>query len=215
MTPGRPNRIMIVEDNESQSKLLEMMITASSGFEWFGTAAGYDDAVALLEKGEPDVLIVDIDLDSVKNGIDVINYCAVKYPDAQILVHTIHDGSDKVFDALKAGASGYALKGSSPSEFFSHLEKICGGEVSMSPKIARKVLSFFRSMPQPPEQSGLSSREIEILTMADEGYTYQQIADKLNISRHTVHTHLKQIYTKLHVNSKGEALLKAKKMTII
>ncbi len=215
MTPSRSSRIMIVEDNESQSKLLEMMITASSGFECFGTAAGYDDAVALLSDSRPDVMIVDIDLDSVKNGIDVINYCAEKYPDVQILVHTVHDGSDKVFDALKAGASGYVLKGSSPSEFFSHLEKICEGEVSMSPKIARKVLTFFRSMPQRQEQSGLSSREIEILTMADEGYTYQQMANRMNISRHTVHTHLKQIYTKLHVNSKKEALMKAKKLTII
>jgi DNA-binding NarL/FixJ family response regulator len=206
--------ILIIEDDNKMADLMMVMLDASHEFKCAGIASSYDEAVAIFKKKTPDITVIDIDLSSDKNGIDVIRYITEQKIQTEMLVHTVHEDSETLFEALKAGACGYILKGSSPLEFLTYLAKMKEGEVPISPKIARRILAHFHAEKQ-SENEALSARELEILKLANHGYTYKQIADKINISKHTVHSHLKQIYTKLQVNSKNEAIRKARKMTLI
>jgi len=208
------SEIFIIEDNVKMAELMMSMLGASHEFRCVGTASSYEEAVDFLRKKTPDITIIDIDLSSDKNGIDIIRYINEQKIQTEILVHTVHEDGETLFEALKAGAYGYILKGTSPLEFLTYLARMKTGEVPISPKIARRILAHFHDDKQ-TENETLSARELEILKLANHGYTYQQIADKVNISKHTVHSHLKQIYAKLQVNSKNEAIKKARKMTLI
>lgn len=206
-------KLLIVEDDTVLGEMLSTIFKGYDRFQLVGIATNYNEYINLTNENTVDVAIVDIDLKAEKNGIDVICHCVKCFPETQILVHTIHEDSEVLFEALKSGANGYILKGSSPIELLNSLEKISRGEVPMSPKIARRVLSFFRN--DSCSEASISPREINILELADKGYSYQNIADRLNISKHTVHTHFKNIYSKLKVNNQSEAIQKAKKMTLL
>lgn len=209
-------KVLIVEDDSQLANFMKNMIEATSGFEFSGIADSYTGCINLLEQDVPDIMIVDIDLNEDRNGIDIIRYAASEYPTVEIIVHTIYDSGDMLFRALEEGASGYVLKGLSPVDFISCLQEIKKGSVPMSPKIARMVLARFRGKSKEADaEEALSARETEILQLAGKGYTYKQIAEAYNISWHTVHSHLKQIYSKLRVSSKREAIQKARRMAII
>lgn len=207
------NNIIVVEDDKKQAEMIAYVFSSCDKFNLVGTVSGFDECMAVLEKHQVDIAIVDIDLSEKLNGIDVVRHIAENYPDMQVVINTVYEDSATIFEALKAGAHGYILKGSTPVELFEHIENLSNGNVPMTPRIARRVLSFFRDSTENAGQ--LSEREIAVLGLADRGYTYQQIADNLNISRHTVHAHFKQIYLKLKVSSKSKAVKKAKKLTII
>ncbi|MGE4317751.1 MAG: response regulator [Deferribacterales bacterium] len=214
MNTGKIADIIIVEDDIKLAGLLKSMLEASSEYNCLGVVDSFEQCVSLLKISQPDIIVVDIDLSSETSGIEIIRYVSENCPDTEVLVHTVHEDNETLFEALRMGASGYILKSSSPLEFLTYLKQMQKGEVPISPKIARRILSFFNEQKQ-EECEPLSSREIEVLRMADKGYTYKQIADLTGISRHTVHAHLKQVYFKLHVTSKTEALKKARKMTLL
>lgn len=206
-------KIIIVEDNKKQSDVMELILGSAPNFNLVGTVPNFGECKKLLEKKTADIAIVDIDLSEDETGIDVIRYISDKYPEMQVVVNTVYEDSTTLFEAFKAGAHGYVLKDSSPVELFAHINNLCNGDVPISPKIARRMLTFFKETLDNSNQ--LTQREVAILDLADKGYTYAQIADMLNISKHTVHTHFKQIYQKLKVSSKSGAVKKAKKLTML
>jgi two-component system NarL family response regulator len=136
-------------------------------------------------------------------------------PDLEIMAHTVFEDRENVFSAIKAGASGYILKGSSPREIVEAIHEIHKGGAPMSPKIARKVIHEFQDENIEEQQYILSQRERDILKCVEQGLTYKEISLRLNISSHTVHTHIKNIYEKLQAKDRGEALVKARKTGMI
>lgn len=205
------HKILIVEDDEKQSGLLTILLEGQVKFKVTGIAASYEEAVAKLKSEEIDLCIVDINLNGRKTGIDVINHISENYPNMLVLVNTVHSDSAVLFDAVKAGAGGYILKGIPPAEILDSINRISQGEVPISPSIARKILASFKDQPKAAGET-LTEREIELLKYSYQGYQHKQIAEMLNLSTHTVYTHFKNIYEKLHVNSRKEALQKAKKL---
>jgi len=149
------------------------------------------------------------------NGIQGIEKIKLISPETYIVILTVYDDNDKVFDALCAGASGYLLKDSAPEKIIDSIEEALAGGAPMSIQIAHKVLEIFSHLKPKRSDYGLTPREKEILQLMTSGISRQQIADKLFISFHTVTTHLKNIYSKLHVNSKSGAISKVYKENIL
>lgn len=206
-------RIVIVEDNSSIRKNLTFLLNGESHFEVcadFGTA---EDALPYLLENCPDVLLVDIGLPGM-SGIDLIRKVRSKHRDVEIMVHTVFDARDTVFAAIKAGATGYMLKTATPRELVESLEDLTKGGAPMSPKIARAVIAEFHGAGG-RDKSLLTRREQEILTELEKGLTYKEIAEQLTISYHTIHTHVKNIYEKLHAKSRRDALKTARRKGII
>lgn len=210
----KPYNILIVEDDPKQADLLKILLSGQNRFNVAATADSYEQATAAVKSGNIDLCIVDIDLCGTKTGVDVVRFVSAHYPDILILVHTIHADSTVLFDAIKAGAGGYVLKGLSPMDFINSVNKICDGDVPISPMIARKILSSFVQNEKDSTEK-LSDRELELLKMSDQGYQHKQIAQMLNLSAHTVYTHFKNIYHKLQVNDRASALRKAKKLSYL
>lgn len=205
--------ILIVEDDKKQAELLKNLIQGNRMFSVAGCAASFDEAVKIIDSKQIDMAIIDIDLKGSKNGIDVISYARKSNHEILTLVYTIHSDSPTLFEALKAGAGGYLLKCTKVSELAKSIEQICEGEVPISPMIARKILGTFRETST--EFEPLTEREVECLILVDKGYTHKQIADTSNVSINTVYTHFRNIYQKLQVNNKKDALSKAKKHSLI
>jgi DNA-binding NarL/FixJ family response regulator len=151
----------------------------------------------------------------VKNGIDATKEIKEKFPAVQICIQTVFEDDDKVFASLCAGASGYILKNTPPVKILQAIREVAEGGAFFTPSIARKVLFNFQQQPGKPEYISLSEKEKEVLKHLVEGLSYKMIADKISLSFHTIHSHIKNIYEKLHVNSKGEAVAKALKNKLI
>lgn len=206
-------RIAIVEDNASIRENLIILLNGEHDFEVcadFGTA---EEALPYLLENKPDVLLADIGLPGM-SGIDLIKKVRSKHKDIEIMVHTVFDARDTVFAAIKAGATGYMLKTASPRELIESLENLSRGGAPMSPKIARAVIAEFQD-DGITEQYLLTPREREILVELERGLTYKEIAAKLTISYHTIHSHIKNIYEKLHAKSRRDAVITARKKGII
>jgi len=154
--------------------------------------------------------VMDIQMPGM-NGIDGVRTIRARYPEARVLMQTVFDDEDKVFDAICAGASGYILKTASALEMMQAIRDVHAGGAPMTPAIAMKVLARFRAneTETSTEQFGLSDREKEVLTQLVKGRSYKMIADELGISYHTVDSHMRKIYEKLHVRSNAEAVSKA------
>jgi DNA-binding NarL/FixJ family response regulator len=174
-----------------------------------------------LEAQRPQVLLMDINMPEM-NGIEATHRVSTEYPEIRILMHTVFDTEDKIFDSIIAGATGYLLKDSPPSALIAAIEEVLEGGAPMSPSIARKSLQLLRSrpvaVPEPlpdAETFDLSKRELEILEKIAEGQNYQQIADVLFVSPKTVRKHIENIYRKLQVHNKMEAVQKAKKNRLL
>jgi two-component system NarL family response regulator len=148
------------------------------------------------------------------SGVELIANVKEMLPDLDILVHTVFDSRDTVFSAIKAGASGYILKGATPRELVEAIQGLMDGGAPMSPKIARAVISEFQQNGI-SDQFLLTSREQEILKGMEQGFTYKELGNRLNISPHTIHSHIKKIYEKLHARNRRDALTKARKKGII
>lgn len=211
---NKTHNILIVEDDRKLSDLMKLLLSGQKRFNVAGVAQSFEEAVSIINSKKIDLSIIDIDLKGKKNGIDVVSYIAAKSPETMILVHTVHADSAVLFDAIKAGAGGYVLKGLPPAELLDSINRICDGDVPISPAIARKILSSFRQSEETVTEK-LSEREVELLKLSDQGYQQKQIAEMLNLSIHTVYTHFKNIYQKLQVNSSAAALSKAKKLSYL
>src|ERR1700690_2023468 len=206
-------RIAIVEDNQILLENLKLLLMGESNIEVIGTGSSAEEALKSLDFSNADVLLVDLGLPGM-SGSGLIEEVKAKYPELEIMAHTVFENRESVFSAIKAGASAYILKGSRPVELIDALNKLHEGGAPMSPKIARMVIQELQDKGS-DDQYLLSQREKEVLKEIEKGMSYKEVANKLNISPQTIHTHIKKIYDKLHAHDRQDALLKARKKGII
>lgn len=207
--------IWLVEDNTRYRKTLAGLIDRTMGLvcpQSFSSCEEAFEEINMLEK--PDVILLDIGLPGM-SGIAGISKFKVFFPQTHILILTVYDDNDNVFEALCAGASGYLLKDSAPEKIISSIQEVLAGGAPMNMKIAHKVLEMFARFKPKKNDYGLTEREKEILQHLISGLTKQQIGEKLFISFHTVNTHLKNIYGKLHVNTRTGAVSKVFKENLL
>ena len=200
----------IVEDNEKIRELIQRYLDMQDELTCKAAMESVEDMLAYLEKEpkKPDVLLMDIQLPGM-SGIEGIGIIKEKYPEIEIIMLTVYHDSHKIFDSLKAGASGYLLKHTSLPEIKEAVEKLAAGGAPMSPQIARKVIQHFNKPDKKQTESNLTPREQDIVNGLVDGLSYKLIADRFDISIDTVRAHIRNIYKKLHVNSKAEVITKS------
>jgi DNA-binding NarL/FixJ family response regulator len=206
-------KVSIVEDDVLLRQNLKLLLGGETGISVVSVYSTAEETLAGIKRAHPEILLTDIGLPGM-SGIELIRELKNQMPEIEIMAHTVFDDRETVFSAIKAGASGYILKGSSPRELIDALHTLAKGGAPMSPKIARKVIREFQGEGV-DVQYLLSHREKEIVKEIENGLTYKDIAAKLSISPHTVHTHIKNIYEKLHAKDRQGALVAARKKGII
>lgn len=208
-------RIVIIEDLREVREGLSMLINGTNGFACASSYRTMEDALRSIGGDHPDVILTDIGLPGM-TGTEGIPHLHELFPEVPILTLTVYDNDDEVFSALCAGASGYLLKNTPPARLLESLREAVDGGAPMSPEVARRVVKLFRKF-RPPERapSQLTPQETELLKLLVEGHHYKTAADELSISTNTVSFHLKNIYQKLQVHSKTEAVAKALREHII
>ena len=204
-----PITVAIVEDDAGVRQRLVALLGRSPDFVCVGDYANGENAVAGLPQRPARVALVDINLPGI-NGVECVRQLAAQIPDAHFIMLTVHQDTDTIFEALKAGASGYLLKPGRKDELLQAIRDVVAGGSPMTSSIARKVVqSFQRPPPVPPaELHVLSGRERAVLDLLAQGYLYKEIGDQLGISLWTVSTYVHRIYQKLHVTGRIEALSK-------
>ena len=199
----------IVEDDSEIRSNLEEILNAHPRYRCIISAGGVEQLLRQINRDNlPDVIIMDISLPGM-SGIDGARLIKERYEKVEILILTAHDDANRVFEALRAGASGYLLKSSGFKELHKAIEMLLSGGAPMTPQIARKMLQFFRPTRKNKPQSPLSEKEKEVVQGLVDGLSYKQIADRLYLSIGTIYTHIRNIYRKLHVNSKAEVIAKS------
>jgi DNA-binding NarL/FixJ family response regulator len=206
-------KVSIVEDDVLLRQNLKLLLSGERGISVVSVYGSAEEALSGIKRTRPEILLADIGLPGM-SGIELIRELKEQMPGLEIMAHTVFDDRETVFSAIKAGASGYLLKGSTPRELIDALHTLAKGGSPMSPKIARKVIREFQDEGI-DEQYLLSHRETEIVKEVENGLSYKDIAVKLTISPHTVHTHIKNIYEKLHAKDRQGALVAARKKGII
>jgi DNA-binding NarL/FixJ family response regulator len=205
--------VMIIEDHPEFRESLFYIMKSNAGFKCIGKFSSVEDAV--ISTANPDVILLDINLPGI-SGIDGIPDLRESFPTAAILMLTVLDDNESVFKAILAGADGYLLKTTLPARLLQAIEDAVKGGCPMSPSVARQAMNFFRKhVPPVPKESGLTDREKEILQLLIDGFSNDDIADKLFISIQTVRNHVRHIYEKLHVHSRSQAIVKAIKENLI
>jgi two-component system NarL family response regulator len=198
--------VFIVEDEPRMLEFLREALESDPRIVVAGAATSRADALAQAAACQVDVGIVDLALGE-ESGIDLIGELKSLWPATLLMAHTVFDDRDTVFRALRAGASSYVLKGASPAELTAAVHEVKNGGAPMTPKIARMVIEDLQRGSEPDP---ITPRERQILKFIDEGLTYKEIAAKLAISVHTVHSHIKSVYERLHASGKREALARAR-----
>jgi len=201
-------RIGIVEDNRGVRETWAKLVATEPGFECIGSYASGEDALANFPAQPPDVVLMDICLPGI-SGIECTSRLKALLPATQILVVTVYTDNEHLFDALKAGASGYLLKCTEREELIESIRDVMSGGAPMSGGIARRVIQAFHvPAPAPADSPRLSPREQEILALLAEGLVAKDVARRTDLSYQTVRVHLRNIYEKLHVHSRDEAVAK-------
>ena len=195
-------KVFIYDDNLARRDSLKALLDLSPELQFAGEAENCATALTDMETYFPDVVLMDINMPMV-NGIEGLKKIKENHPHIKVLMQTVFDDSDKIFECIKNGASGYILKKDSPQRILQAIQEVYEGGAVMNPSIALKVLAYFK--PQ-QHKSPLTDREQQVLQLLAEGQSYKMVADKLFLSFHTVNTHAKHIYEKLHVSSLGEAI---------
>ena len=198
--------VSIVEDDDWLRQDLAKKVRLAKGFRLSSLYRTAEDALKQLPDEAPDVVLMDIALPGM-SGIECVQRLKEKWLDANVLILTVYEETDKIFAALRAGASVYLLKRSSTEELLEAISDLHEGGAPMSSSVARRVVKFFATEAQPkPEAEALSAREREILDLLVEGRANKEIADRLDVSVHTVRMFIRRIYKKMHVHSRGEAV---------
>lgn len=201
--------VSIVDDDSQVRDSVSWLIDNSDGFKCVGAYSSCDEVLNSIEDNLPDVVLMDIAMPTTC-GIECVERLKTEYPDLKILMLTNYSDDDRIFDSLRAGAVGYLLKNSSITKLCEAIKEAYEGGAPMSSEVAKKVLGYFHSQKKITKYDAvLSKREIEVLKALTEGLSDKAIADKLFISIPTVRFHLKNIYAKLHVTSRSEAVIKA------
>jgi DNA-binding NarL/FixJ family response regulator len=208
-----PTTIILFEDNERLRESLTYLLNNAEGYEVVGNYNNCNEAVAIIKKHNPDVVLMDIDMPG-QTGIAGVSMVKNTRPETAVIMYTVFEDDEKLFQCLCAGANGYLLKKTPPARIFDAIQDVMNGGAPMSPTIARKVLNAFQQK-QSANEYYLSTREIEVLHLLIKGFSIKLLAAELNIAFDTVRSHLKNIYRKLHVNCGKEAIVKTLKEKII
>ena len=210
-------KVVIVEDNKTIREGLKLLIDGTDGYKCIAAYSTCEDLLEEVTELEVDVILMDIDLPGI-SGIEGMKRLKEISPDYTILILTIYDENELIFEALCAGASGYLVKKTPPAKLLEAIKEAYEGGAPMTSNIARKVVDFFQKT-QPvrkkEESIQLTKREKEVLSGLVDGSSYKAIADSLNISLDTVRFHFRNIYKKLHVHSQSEAVVKALKEGLV
>jgi DNA-binding NarL/FixJ family response regulator len=204
-----PIRVVLIEDLREVREGLTVLINGTPGFHCTGSFRTMEEALTRLERTLCDTVLTDIGLPGM-SGIEGIRILRERFPELPILALTVYNDNDKVFQALCAGASGYLLKNTPPARLLESIREVLDGGAPMSPEVARRVVRLFRDF-RPPDHAGyrLTAQETELLKLLVEGHHAKTAAKELGISTNTVSFHLKNIYAKLQVHSKTEAVAKS------
>jgi DNA-binding NarL/FixJ family response regulator len=201
--------VAIVEDEPALRGSFEAILTRAPGVRCVGAFANAEDALHGILKLKPQVVIMDVQLPGM-DGVECVRRLSEQLPKTQFVMLTVHDNPEAIFNSLAAGASGYLLKPVRAAELIAAVKDVIAGGAPMTSNIARKVVQTFKK-PVPPGEKltvALTPKETEVLDYLAKGYLYKEIADVLNISYGTVHTHIEHIYEKLHVRSRSQAIAK-------
>lgn len=203
-------RILLFEDNTRLRQSLRILLDGIEGYEVRGDYDNCEDVAAIIDEHQPDVVIMDIDMPCV-NGIEGLRIIKERRPGTFIIMHTVFEDDERLYQCLCAGANGYILKNTSFVNLLEAIDNVLHGGAPLSPPIAKKVLASFQYHPTGKSPYDLSQRETEILQYLVKGFSYKMIASACYISLDTVRGHIRNIYTKLHVNCGREAVVKALK----
>jgi DNA-binding NarL/FixJ family response regulator len=204
-----PLSVVIIEDLRDVREGLRVLVDGTDGFRCANAYPTMEAALAAIDGDKPDVVLTDLGLPGM-SGIEGIRILHGRAPEVPVVVLTVYDNDAKVFEALCAGASGYLLKNTAPARLLSALEEVAGGGAPMSPEVARRVVGLFREY-RPPAHATyhLTPQENHLLKLLTDGHHKKTAAQEMGISVNTVSFHLKNIYSKLQVHSKTEAVAKA------
>ncbi len=202
-------RVAIVEDQKQLREGLAALVGGTAGYRTVGAYASMEEALARIELEEPDVLLLDIGLPGM-SGLEGVRHVRSLRPGLQILMLTVYADNERIFEAICSGACGYLLKDTPPVKLLEAIREARDGGAPMSPEVARKVVAMFQKT-APPKLAAhqLSPRELEVLKLLAEGHSYKTAAVAMSLSQDTIRFHIRNIYEKLHVHSKSEAVLKA------
>jgi DNA-binding NarL/FixJ family response regulator len=204
-----PVRVVIIEDDRLIRDGLSRLINAAPGYHCTAAFRSMEDALARPWSEVPRVALVDIGLPGL-SGIEGLAILSEKYPGVSLLMLTVYEDDERIFQALCAGACGYLLKKTAPDKLLAGLGEVLEGGVPMSPEIARRVLRLFRDIrPPQPVSANLTPHELRLLKLLVEGHNYQSAAQELGVTFSTINFHMQNIYGKLQVHSKAEAVAKA------
>jgi DNA-binding NarL/FixJ family response regulator len=207
--------VAIVEDRREIREGLATIINGTPGFRCTGSFRSMEDALDGIRQDVPDVVLNDIGLPGM-SGIDGVRLLKERHPDLVVLMLSIYDDDDRIFDALCAGASGYLLKNTPPARLLDSLREAAAGGAPMSPEVARRVIALFREFrPQASTTSELTPPEVRLLRLFVEGHNYKTAAAELGVTVHTISFHLRSIYDKLQVHSKSAAVAKALRSRLV
>jgi DNA-binding NarL/FixJ family response regulator len=208
-------KVAIVEDRREIREALTMLTNGTAGFRCAGVYRTMEEALAGIDRELPDVVLADIGLPGM-SGIDGVRILRERHPDLLMMMLTVYDDDERIFDALCAGACGYLLKQTSPARLIESLTEAVQGGSPMSPGVARRVVELFKQI-RPPGRADyqLTPHELRLLKLLVEGHNYKTAAAELGVSFHTIHFHMRNIYEKMQVHSKSEAVSKALRDRIV
>jgi DNA-binding NarL/FixJ family response regulator len=208
-------KVAVIEDHREYREYLTALLNGTDGFRCAGSFRSMEDALRHLQFNLPDIVLADIGLPGI-SGIEGIQILKGRHPQLLLLTLTVYEDDERIFDALCAGASGYLLKKTAPARLLEDLRETVHGGAPMSPEIARRVVELFREI-RPPDRADyqLTPHETRILKMLVEGHNYKTAAAELAVTPSTINFHLRNIYEKLQVHSKTEAVVKALRNRIV
>lgn len=212
---GIPLRIVIVEDDRTLRDGLAALIDGTAGYRCVGRHASVEEALRGPRDSAPGVFLLDINLPGIP-GSEGVKLLKARFPSAEVLMLTVYAEQDKVFESICNGAVGYLLKKTSPVKLLDAIREAATGGAPMSPEVARKVVTLFRkTAPSASDTEALTGQELRLLQLLADGHSYQAAGTQLEISVNTVRSYIRNIYDKLHVHSKSEAVSKALRRGLI
>jgi DNA-binding NarL/FixJ family response regulator len=203
-----PIQVALVEDDVDIREHLAHQLNKDGAFSLLWAYSDAESALSDLPSRQPEVVLMDINLPGM-DGVECVRQLKVKMPAVHVIMLTVYEDGNRLFRSLMAGASGYLLKNTPPDKLLNAIREVCNGGAPMTPEIARRVVQYFRHLPQEPtDLAALAPLETQVLDQLSKGYRYKEITTNLGITLGTLHWHISKIYEKLRVHSRTEAVVK-------